>query len=114
MNTPAEIVEAEYMIRVEEQRLRRGSGGAGRHRGGEGMVRTYTVLADGLSLTTMFERRVVPPYGLMGGKAGAPFRVTLHRAAGGSRELSGKENLTLAAGDRVVMETSGGGGYGTA
>ena len=98
MNTPAEIVEAEYMIRVDEQRLRPGSGGAGRHRGGEGMVRTYTVLGDGLTLTTMFERRVVPPYGLMGGEAGAPFRVTLHRAAGGSRELSGKENLTLADG----------------
>ena len=94
MNTPAEIVEAEYMIRVEEQRLRPGSGGKGRHRGGEGMIRTYTVLGDGLTLTTMFERRVVPPYGLMGGEAGAPFRVTLHRAAGGSRELSGKENLT--------------------
>ena len=78
------------------------------------MVRAYTVLGDGLTLTTMFERRVVPPYGLMGGEDGAPFRVTLHRAAGGSRELSGKENLTLAMGDRVVMETSGGGGYGKA
>ncbi|WP_421998539.1 hydantoinase B/oxoprolinase family protein [Reyranella sp.] len=113
MNTPAEIVEAEYMIRVEEQRLRTGSGGAGRHRGGDGMVRTYTVLADGLSLTTMFERRIVAPYGLQGGADGAPFRVTLHRAAGGGRELSGKENLALRAGDRVVMETSGGGGYGS-
>jgi N-methylhydantoinase B len=112
MNTPAEIVEAEYMIRVEEQRLRRNSGGAGRHRGGDGMVRSYTVLADGLSLTTMFERRVVAPYGLQGGADGAPFRVTLHHAAGGSRELRGKENLTLHTGDRVVMETSGGGGYG--
>ena len=111
MNTPAEIVEAEYMIRVEEQRLRRGSGGAGRHRGGDGMVRTYHVLADGMTLTTMFERRVVPPYGLQGGADGAPFRVTLHRN-GGSRELRGKENLALRGGDRVVMETSGGGGYG--
>ena len=46
------------------------------------------------------------------GADGAPFRVTLHRAAGGSRELSGKENLALARGDRIVMETSGGGGYG--
>jgi N-methylhydantoinase B len=112
MNTPAEIVEAEYMIRVDEQRLRAGSGGAGAHRGGDGMVRSYTVLGPGLSLTTMFERRVVPPYGLQGGKAGLPFRVTLHQAAGGSRELSGKENLPLAVGDRVVIETSGGGGYG--
>jgi N-methylhydantoinase B len=113
MNTPVEIVEAEYMIRVDEQRLRSGSGGAGRHRGGDGMVRTYTVMGEGLSLTTMFERRVVVPYGLQGGADGAPFRVTLHRA-GTSRELSGKENLALAVGDRVVMETSGGGGYGKA
>ena len=112
MNTPAEIVEAEYMMRVDEQRLRRGSGGAGRHRGGDGMRRAYTVMADGLSLTTMFERRVIAPYGMQGGADGAPFRVTLHRAAGGSRELSGKENLALARGDRIVMETSGGGGYG--
>ena len=112
MNTPAEIVESEYMIRVEEQRLRRNSGGTGRHRGGDGMRRAYTALVDGLSLTTMFERRVIAPYGLQGGSDGAPFKVMLHRAAGGSRELSGKENLALAKGDRVVMETSGGGGYG--
>ena len=72
MNTPAEIVEAEYMIRVDEQRLRSGSGGKGRHRGGEGMIRSYTVLGEGLTLTTMFERRVVPPYGLMGVRQGEP------------------------------------------
>ena len=57
MNTPAEIVEAEYMIRVDEQRLRPNSAGAGRHKGGAGLLRSYTVLADGMSLTTMFERR---------------------------------------------------------
>ncbi len=60
----------------------------------------------------MFESRIEPPYGLQGGKAGLPFRVTLHHAVGGSRELSGRENLPLAVGDRVVIETSGGGGYG--
>jgi len=112
MNTPAEIVEAEYMIGVEEQRLRRGSGGAGRQRGGDGMVRTYHVLADGMTLTTMFERRVVPPYGLQGGADGATFRVTLQRGDT-RRELRGKENLALRKRDRVVMETSGGGGYGS-
>jgi N-methylhydantoinase B len=69
------------------------------------------VLADGMTLTTMFERRVVPPYGLQGGADGAPFRVTLQRD-GGARELRGKENLPLRKGDLVVMETSGGGGYG--
>ncbi|MGE0715221.1 MAG: hydantoinase B/oxoprolinase family protein [Alphaproteobacteria bacterium] len=112
MNTPVEVVEAEYMLRVDAQRLRPGSGGAGRHRGGDGMVRAYAVLGDGLSLTTMFERRVVPPYGLAGGDPGQPFRAVLHRAGTDARELRGKENLALAAGDRVVIETSGGGGYG--
>ena len=112
MNTPVEVVEAEYFVRVDEQRVRAGSGGAGRHRGGDGMVRSYLVLKEGMALTTMFERRVIPPYGLQGGEAGAPFRVTLYPRDGNSRVLTGKENLRLQAGDRVVMETSGGGGYG--
>jgi len=111
MNTLAEVVEAEYFVHVGEQRVRPGSGGAGRHRGGDGMVRSYLVLKDGMALTTMFERRVIPPYGLQGGAAGAPFRVTLHQRDGGVRILTGKENLRLQASDRVVMETSGGGGY---
>ena len=114
MNTPVEVVEAEYFVRIDEQRLRTGSGGAGRHRGGDGMVRAYTVLADGMNLTTMFERRVVPPYGLQGGAAGLPFHATLYRPDGTQRDLTGKENLALRKGDRVVMRTSGGGGYGAA
>ena len=68
MNTPAEVVEAEFPIRIESQRLRQGSGGAGRQRGGEGLHRAYRVLADDMSVTSMFERRVVPPYGLQGGE----------------------------------------------
>jgi N-methylhydantoinase B len=113
MNTPAEVVEAEYFVRVEEQRLRAGSGGAGRHRGGDGQRRTYAVLKDGMTLTTMFERRVIPPYGLQGGQPGQPFRCTLLRSDGTTRVVTGKENLSLRAGDRVVLETCGGGGYGT-
>ncbi|MFW6077601.1 MAG: hydantoinase B/oxoprolinase family protein [Hyphomicrobiales bacterium] len=111
MNTPVEVVEAEYGLKVEQQSLRAGSGGAGRHRGGDGMVRDYRVLVDGMTLTTMFERRVIPPYGLDGGADGAPFRVTLLRN-GRERELRGKENLRLALGDLVRVETPGGGGYG--
>ena len=77
MNTPAEVIEAEYPVRVESQRLRRGSGGAGAHRGGDGLAREYRVLAQSMSLTSMFERAVVPPYGLQGGEPGAPFQVTV-------------------------------------
>ncbi|WP_135468084.1 hydantoinase B/oxoprolinase family protein [Crenalkalicoccus roseus] len=111
-STPAEIIEAEFPVRVECHALRLGSGGEGRHRGGEGAVRAYRVLAPELSLTTMFERRVVPPWGLAGGGPGLPFRCTLHEAGGGARELRGKQNLMVRQGDLIVMETSGGGGYG--
>lgn len=112
MNTPAEVIEAEYPIRVECQRLRRGSGGAGRHRGGEGLHREYRVLCDDMAVTSMFERRVVPPYGLQAGLPGAPFRVTVMEAAGRTWELPGKANVRLGKGDLVIVESCGGGGYG--
>jgi N-methylhydantoinase B len=112
MNTPAEVIEAEYPIEIVRQELRRGSGGAGAHRGGDGLAREYRILGDGASLTSMFERRVVPPYGLQGGAPGAPFRVMLVRGDGQTVEVKGKVNLQLAKGDRVILESCGGGGYG--
>lgn len=114
MNTPAEVIEAEYPLRVERQSLRAGSGGGGRHRGGEGLHRVYRVLCDDMSVTSMFERRVVPPYGLRGGEPGAPFRVEIKERAGRSYEMPGKANIRLGAGDRVVVKSCGGGGYGVA
>ena len=60
----------------------------------------------------MFERRVIPPYGLQGGEPGAPFRVTVTTAAGERYELPGKANVRLRKGDLVVVESCGGGGYG--
>ena len=112
MNTPAEVVEAEFPIRIECQRLRQGSGGAGRRQGGEGLHRAYRVLADDMSVTSMFERRVVPPYGLQGGADGAPFRVTIARADGRREDMPGKANLRLDRDDVVIVESCGGGGYG--
>jgi N-methylhydantoinase B len=113
MNTPTEVIEGEYPFIVEEHGLRPGSAGVGRRRGGLGQVRGYRVLGDEVTLTTMFERRVIPPWGLAGGEAGAPFRVTLH-SAGGDRVVSGKETFMLRRGDLVLVETCGGGGYGPA
>ena len=112
MNTPAEVIEAEYPIEVVRQTLRRGSGGAGAHRGGDGLVREYRMLCGDVSLTSMFERRVIPPYGLQGGAHGAPFRVTLVSANGKRKKVKGKTNLRLAEGDRIVLESCGGGGFG--
>ena len=111
MNTPVEVIEGEYPIAVEEQALRAGSGGAGRHRGGLGVRRAYRILGDAVTLTTMLERRLVPPWGVHGGQDALPFRLTLNPGPG-ERVIRGKETLTLKAGDLVLVETCGGGGYG--
>ncbi|MFN7184952.1 MAG: hydantoinase B/oxoprolinase family protein [Acetobacteraceae bacterium] len=111
-NTPAEIIEAEFPIQILHHKLRKGSGGAGRHRGGDGSERAYAVLAPEMSLTTMFERRVIPPWGLADGEAGAPFHCALHHQDGSVQELRGKANLMVREGDVVIFSTSGGGGYG--
>ena len=112
MNTPVEVIEGEYPVRVEEQALRPGSGGTGAHRGGLGFRRAYRVVGGPVTMTSMLERRVVPPYGLHGGGDGARFRVTLNPGTAGARDVKGKETLTLADGDLVVIETAGGGGFG--
>jgi len=111
-NTPAEVIEANYAIRIEQQSIRRGSGGAGRHKGGDGIVRSYRVLAPSMWLTTCVERTRMAPFGLQGGEPGAPYRITLERD-GERTILSGKANLLLRQGDLVTLEGSGGGGYGS-
>ncbi|MCL4764973.1 MAG: hydantoinase B/oxoprolinase family protein [Hyphomicrobiaceae bacterium] len=112
MNTPAEIIEKFYPIRIERQALRRGSGGRGRHSGGEGQERHYRILAPEMAMTSMVERCVVPPYGLQGGESGKPFSIVVERSNGERQEISGKTHVTLHEGDCVIMRSSGGGGYG--
>ena len=70
------------------------------------------MLAEELSLTSMFERAVIPPYGLQGGEAGARSRVRVVPASGEPYILPGKANVRLARGDLVILESCGGGGYG--
>jgi N-methylhydantoinase B len=112
MNTPIEVIESEYPVFIEEQALRAGSAGDGAHRGGLGFRRAYRIVGGEVTLTSMLERRVVPPYGLAGGGDGAPFRITVNPGSRGERPVKGKETLRLAEGDLVVIETCGGGGYG--
>ena len=110
-NTPAEFIEAEYPIEVLRSAIRENSGGRGARRGGNGLIREYRVLSDAVTLTTIFERGVVPPSGLFGGEPGERFKVTLIR--GEERiPLSGCHNRTLSGGDVVLVETAGGGGFG--
>ena len=110
MNTPTEVIETEYPMEVVHHALRPGSGGAGTHRGGVGLTRAYRVLTE-TTLTTMLERRVVPPWGAFGGANGLPYRITLERGDS-RRDVKGKETVALQPGDVVLIETSGGGGYG--
>lgn len=112
MNTPIEVVESEYPLTVEEASLRPGSSGDGLHRGGLGLRRAYRVLGSEVTLTTMLERRITAPFGLFGGKDGAPFRITLNPGTPTERDIKGKETLKIKRGDLVLIETSGGGGYG--
>jgi N-methylhydantoinase B len=111
-NTPVEALEAVLPLRVLEYGLRDGSGGEGAQRGGEGIRRTYEFLSPA-TITLNTERRRLSPYGLEGGEAGAPGRNTLIRAEQ-AEVIGGKYVGYVQPGDRVIIETPGGGGWGVA
>jgi N-methylhydantoinase B len=106
LNTPIEAFELEYPMRVERFELARGSGGDGRHRGGDGVVRSIRVL-EAATLSLLTDRRRHRPQGRMGGSSGATGRNQL-----GGEELPSKVSLPLEAGDVVTVTTPGGGGWG--
>jgi N-methylhydantoinase B len=106
LNTPVEALELEFPLRAVEYSLRRGSGGDGRHRGGDGVVRELEAL-DEMRFSLITERRRHAPPGADGGQPGAPGRNLLN-----GEELPPKASGTLRPGDRLRIETPGGGGYG--
>ncbi|HVM20013.1 MAG TPA: hydantoinase B/oxoprolinase family protein [Egibacteraceae bacterium] len=112
-NTPAEAMELAYPLRVWRAELRRGSGGAGRHGGGDGVVREIEALAPA-TVTLQTERRATAPRGLHGGEDAQPGRNIRVAADGTETELSAKGTWQLSAGERVRIETPGGGGWGQA
>ncbi len=112
MNLPAEALELDAPIRVHRVALRRDSGGAGAQRGGLGIVREYEILHGEVRFTHRGERHFIAPKGRAGGHDGAMARTVIHRAEGGQETVPSKLVTTLRAGDRVVFETAGGGGYG--
>jgi N-methylhydantoinase B len=112
MNLPAEALELDAPIRVHRVALRPDSGGAGAHRGGLGTLREYEILHGDVRFTHRGERHFIAPAGRAGGGDGAMARTVIHRAAGGAETVPSKLVTTLHAGDRVVFETAGGGGYG--
>jgi len=107
LNTPIEALELAYPLRVRRYAVRRRSGGAGRHRGGDGVVRELEAL-EPCRLSLVAERRRHAPMGLKGGEHGAPGRDFLN-----GEPLPGKTTVPLRPGDVVRIETPGGGGYGT-
>ena len=110
LNTPVEAMEYALPVRVLAYSLREGSGGKGKHRGGEGIRRVYEFLAPA-TMTINSERRIYQPYGLEGGKPGASGINTLVRD-GKAQPIGGKFTSRVDAGDQVIIETPGGGGWG--
>jgi N-methylhydantoinase B len=113
LNTPAEALEYAYPVRLRQYSLRSKSGGTGLHRGGDGIVREIEVLTDA-QVTLLADRRSRGPYGLAGGVDGAAGRTLIIRRDGSAEEIPGKTSVRLRSGERVRIESPGGGGWGRA
>lgn len=111
-NTPVEALEHYLPVRIRTYALRAQSGGAGRYPGGDGLVRDYEMLTD-TAVTLLSERRTSQPYGIQGGSPGRSGRNLLIKENGVEQVLPAKVRLALKAGDRLRIETPGGGGFGT-
>jgi N-methylhydantoinase B len=106
LNTPIEVLESNFPLRLQAYRLRKESGGEGRHSGGEGVVREYEFL-DTTQVSLISERREHRPWGLQGGGSGNSGANYLNGKA-----IAGKQQIQMKAGDRLRIETPGGGGWG--
>jgi N-methylhydantoinase B len=111
LNTPVEALELAFPFRIERYGLRTGSGGDGFHRGGDGIVRAYLFL-EAATVTMLSERRTLPPWGAAGGAPGSVGVNSLVRADGVTERLPAKFTRRVEPGDRLIIETPGGGGWG--
>ena len=110
--TDPEVLEWRYPVVLESHRINRGSGGAGRHKGGDGTIRRVRFL-EPMSAALLSNHRLVAPFGLEGGQPGAVGREWVERADGRREELPGCAKTEMAAGDVFVIQTPAGGGFGT-
>ncbi|MBB4285759.1 hydantoinase B/oxoprolinase family protein [Roseospira goensis] len=109
--TDPEVLESRFPVRLQDFHIRHGSGGAGAHRGGDGVVRRLR-FQEAMTAAVLSNRRRVPPFGLNGGQPGACGRNAVERADGTVEALSATGSAEMAPGDVLVIETPGGGGYG--
>lgn len=109
--TDPEVLEHRYPVRLERFAIRAGSGGAGRFRGGDGAVRELTFL-EPMSLSLLSQHRVEAPYGMEGGEPGQRGRQRLVRVLGEVEEMASVDGREVGPGDRLILETPGGGGWG--
>ena len=112
LNTPAEALEYGYPLRVRRYTLRPDSGGKGKHRGGDGIVREIELLTDA-EVTLLADRRARGPWGLNGGAEGCAGMAFVVRENGSVEKLPGKFNVRLRKGERIRIESPGGGGWGS-
>jgi N-methylhydantoinase B len=112
LNTPVEALEYAYPLRVRKYSLRTQSGGEGKFRGGDGIVREIEVLTD-CEVTLLTDRRSRGPWGLSGGSDGAPGKAFVTRHDGSVEPMPGKFSTRLRSGERITIETPGGGGWGS-
>jgi N-methylhydantoinase B len=112
MNTPVEMLEMAFPLRIEEYSLVPDSGGAGTWRGGLGARRVWRVLGHEAHAAVCCERTITPPFGLAGGLSGRPMRLWLELPDGAVRQINSKGSFRVSAGARLVMEAPGSGGYG--
>jgi 5-oxoprolinase (ATP-hydrolysing) len=111
--TDPEVLEWRFPVRVEDFHIRRGSGGAGRYRGGDGVVRRIR-FQEPMTASILSNHRRIPPFGMAGGEPGMRGRNTVERADGQVDVLSATASVEMRPGDVFVIETPGGGGYGAA
>ena len=106
LNTPIESLEMKYPVRITRYQIRQGSSGAGKHNGGEGLIREYEFLAPA-QVTILSERRNLQPWGIQQGESAQPGVNLLN-----GESLAAKQSFNVCRGDVVTIKTPGGGGYG--
>lgn len=111
LNTPVEALEHSFPLLVEEYSLRSDSGGSGQHHGGKGIIRTYQFLTES-QVSLLTDRRVIGPYGLQGGETGKQGENILLKKDGSQERLPGKISFNAQKGEKLIIKTPGGGGWG--